>query len=362
MNPWSLRAARNGDAETVERFLLSVREFSGSVVPEQERRVWCWLFVRGKEAPDTTVVAENGTGDIVAHYGIARLVYRVDGKDVPAGMICKLAIAEAYRREPLFLELTLQLLKAYPDRGLGFVQGLANRKGLVGFHRAFGFRPIGDVPIYVKPLRLTSVARRVLPRGLSPLLVPFVAILQRLADGLRKFHRTERPAGPFRIEETGRLPEDIDGAWRYLESRYRIFARRSAEVLQWRFFDAPARSYQVFLVSENGNNTVGYFVLREMEMKGLRTLAIVDICFAFDRSDLAHAILSVIDAKAIEAGADVIAVLCGAKQLSRHLRRFLYLRSPEHFTLVVHERKNHLGVGACPIDDWFVTWFDHDFV
>jgi hypothetical protein len=361
MSAWSLRTARNGDAENVERFLLSVREFSGSVVPEQERRVWCWLFVRGKEAPDTAVVAENGSGEIIAHYGIARLVYRVDGKDVPAGMICKLAIAEPYRREPLFLKLTLELLKAYPDRGLAFVQGLANRKGLVGFHRAFGFRPIGDVPVYVKPLRLTRVARRVLPPGLSGLLVPFVAILQRLADGLRKISRAERAAGPFRIEEAGRLPEDFDAAWRCLESRHRIFARRSAEVLQWRFFDAPARAYRVFLVSEHGR-TVGYFVLREMEMKGLHALAIVDICFAFDRRDLARAILTVIDAKAIEAGVDVVSILCGAKQLSRHLRRFLYLRSPEYFTLVVHERETQLGVGASPIDDWFVTWFDHDYV
>jgi hypothetical protein len=361
MSPWRLRTARNQDAEGVERFLLSIREFAGSVVPEEERRVWCWLFVRDKEAPDTAVVAENGTGDIVAHYGIARLVYRVDGKDVPAGMICKLAIAEPYRREPLFLKLTLELLKAYPNRGLGFLQGLANRTGLVGYHRAFGFQPIGDVPVYVKPVRFSSIARRVLPQGLSRPLIPVVAILERVAGGLRRIARAARPTGPFRIEEVGRLPADIDDAWSCLESRYRIFARRSAECLQWRFFDAPGRNYRVFLVREDGH-TVGYFVLREMAMKGLRALAIVDICFAFERTDLASAILAAVDAKAIEARVDVVAILCGGKQLSRHLRRFLYFKSPERFTLVVHEQKNQLGVGASSLEDWFVTWFDHDYV
>jgi hypothetical protein len=360
MKAWNLRPARNGDAANIERFLLSIREFSGSVVPGQERLVWSWLFVRGQEVPDTTIVAENGTGQIVAHYGIARLVYRVEGKDVPAGMICKLAIAEAYRREPLFLKLTLGLLKAYTERGLGFVQGLANRKGLVGFHRAFGFRSIGDVPVFVKPLRLTRIARKVLPRGLALLLFPFVAFLQGLADALRKIARASRPATPFRIAETTLLPEDIDGAWECLEHRYRIFARRSAETLRWRFFDAP-RNYRLFVVSEDGH-TVGYFVLREMEMRDLHTLAIVDLCFAFERSDLARAILAAIDAEAIEAGVDMIAILCGASQLSRHLRRFLYLRSPEHFTLVVHERKTQLGASSFPIDDWFLTWFDHDYV
>jgi predicted N-acetyltransferase YhbS len=162
MSSWRLRTARNQDAERVERFLLSIREFAGSVVPEEERRVWRWLFVRGRESPDTAVVAENGTGEIVAHYGIARLAYRVDGKDVPAGMICKLAIAEPYRREPLFLRLTLELLKTYPDRGLGFLQGLANRAGLVGYHRAFGFRRVGDVPVSSSPF-----ASRASPDGRS---------------------------------------------------------------------------------------------------------------------------------------------------------------------------------------------------
>jgi hypothetical protein len=182
-----------------------------------------------------------------------------------------------------------------------------------------------------------------------------------VVSGLRKLARAARPTGSFRIEQVGRLPEDIDGAWSCLESRYRIFARRSAECLQWRFFDAPARNYLVFLVREGGD-TVGYFVLREMEMKGLRALAIVDICFAFERTELARAILAAIDSRAIEAGVDVVAILCGAKQLIRHLRRFLYFKSPERFTLVVHERGGRLGVGASPLDDWFVTWFDHDYV
>ncbi len=86
---------------------------------------------------------------MIAHYGLSRLPYVLAGKKVEAGIACLLAIDEPYRKTPVFLEVTVRLLKLFRSTGWVFVTGLANRSGLLEFHKAFGFKDIGQrLPIF----------------------------------------------------------------------------------------------------------------------------------------------------------------------------------------------------------------------
>jgi hypothetical protein len=91
-------------------------------------------------------------------------------------------------------------------------------------------------------------------------------------------------------------------------------------------------------------------------------LAIVDLCFDFRNRDVSRAVFREVDRLALEENVDVSAMLVASTDVEALLRRELYLRSPESFTFVVHEPSNALGVAKSKMGDWYVTWFDHDYV
>jgi hypothetical protein len=372
MPAWTIRPASPDDGARAEAFLRTIPEFEGTIEAGVERALWDWLFRRrGGDDPVAPTLwnvlfADDPAGRSVAHYGLAELLYRIDGQPVRGGMVCKLAIDAAYRHEPVFMSLTVQLLRGYAAHGLQFAQALANRGGLLAFHLAFGFTEIGDVPIFAKPFRFRRIAGELLPHWASVAATPVL----RLAEaGYRALLRIRLGAsraarGPVRVERVTRLDPSAltPDPSTFLAGRFRYFADRSVEALQWRFFDSPARDYRFYTIRRDGV-FLGYFVLRPMTMRGFRTLAIVDLCFDFRRRDVVRAVFREIDRVALECDVDLCAMLVGSAEVEALLRRALYRRSPEHFTFVVHEpKKTGLGVARSAMQDWYVTWFDHDFV
>jgi hypothetical protein len=369
MPQWTIRPATPEDGKRAEEFLRTVPEFSGTIEAGVERELWNWLFIRrrdedgGRPTVRNVLFAEDPDGRSIAHYGISELTYRIDGQPVRAGMVCKLAIDEAYRREPVFMSLTVQLLRGYAAHGLRFAQGLANRKGLLEFHLAFGFTSIGEVPIFAKPVRLTTVARARLPGWAFLAGAPFIGVAGALFRGWTRLRSSTPGAASVRVErvtrlDRGSLPSDPST---FLAGRYRYFADRSPASLQWRFFDSPARDYRFYAIRRQGG-VLGYFVLRPMRLRGFRSLAIVDLCFDVRDREVSRAVFREIDRVALEENVDLCAMLVASSEVEGMLRREHYRRSPEGFAFVVHEPANGVGVAQSTLQDWYVTWFDHDFV
>ena len=82
-------------------------------------------------------------------------------------------------------------------------------------------------------------------------------------------------------------------------------------------------------------------------------------------------VLRFVDRLALDRDVDLISVLAGSADLRRALRRDLYFKTPESFTLIVHATGNRSrepeempeqGVAQTAIRDWYVTWHDNDYV
>ena len=363
---WTIERATLDDAERVETFMLTIPEFAGTISAGVERADWAWLFARDGRVGDA-YLACDAAGKVVGHYGVSPIPYSADGQRVTAGLLCKLAIAEDCRDTPLFVRLAAQVLTAASREGSGisFSFGLVNRPGLLQFHQAFGLTPIGHVPVYAKPMNLERVARALLPaRFYRAVRLPALAASHIARSAIRL--RASRPPNRVTITPISEFTEDFDGVDRFL-SGYRYHAARTASSLTRRFIAGPPRGYLAFRVDGPGG-LAGYFVLRWMPMKEFDVLALVDVCLDPAVPQASSAVFEFVDALALDLGVDLVSALAGSPDLRRSLRRNLYFKSPERFTLVVQPPRNAGPANstvryATPrITDWYVTWHDHDYV
>jgi hypothetical protein len=167
-----------------------------------------------------------------------------------------------------------------------------------------------------------------------------------------------RPALPRNIE-VRQIPA-FDATWddflARATSRFAIVSTRTSEILNWRFAQYPQRGYRIFAAIQDGR-PLGYAVVRRMKMKRYDVLALVDILF---ESEAGRALVRKTLDEAGKARVDFCACMINpVSPLAGMLKRNLFLKTPESFTLIVHQPKDSSLKLA---GDWHLTWFDHDFV
>ncbi len=251
----------------------------------EQSQVWQWLYSRNGEPIENVLIAENAQGSVIAHYGLSRLPYVLAGKKVEAGMACLLAIDEPYRKTPVFLEVTVRLLKLFRSTGWVFVTGLANRSGLLEFHKAFGFKDIGEVPIFAKPVHLRKIAETLLPKVLCFVLSPCVWFAQWAWLSLLR-RAANKTSSNIRVEPIQKFDKATAATSAEIAKHHKFYAERGdPSLLNARFFGITCRKYYVFSIVRDGA-TIGYVALRVMDMRGFLAIGIVDICFDFSGATL----------------------------------------------------------------------------
>jgi hypothetical protein len=99
-------------------------------------------------------------------------------------------------------------------------------------------------------------------------------------------------------------------------------------------------------------------------MKELKSLAIVDVLFAPGDTAVGNALVNRALDEAKAARADVCACLLNPLgSYYAFFKKRWFLKTPEAFTLIVHEPPNSsLRLAEIAPADWHLTWFDHDYV
>jgi GNAT acetyltransferase-like protein len=348
------------DGERVEQFMLTVPEFALGVVAGEERNLWNWLYVRGENQVRSAVIAVTPEGRVVGHYGMSPLGYRVQGQGTTAGIICRLAVDADYRKTPTFMQMSLRLLKQYPSRGYSFAAGLANRSGLLEFHLAFGFKEIGEIPVLAKPISICGLAKGLWPATVYTVVSPILWLCDVIYQGGLKLLSALK-TGMVSIKQVQDLSHVGDELNHIMEKQFLFTANRDPAWLKWRFQDAPHRNYLMFEIRE-GEKLAGYFVLRKMQMKKFMSLAVVDFVTDFSRPDFIRQAISKMKQVAIEEHCDLIAILASSDRVVGALKSAGFLKSPESFSLVIHTPKRTDPLLQSRLNDWYVTWLDHDFV
>lgn len=358
MAKYIIREANNDDLPGINRLRHEIREFR-PISTEEYLSFWNSLIRSNPCSIQQVLVAVNEQDEIVAHYAMVPFRFVKDGELLLGGFLCQLMVHEKYRRELIFPRMELKFLKEYKGLGFNFVFSLGNREQVVKAHLSFGFCKIGDLPVYAKPYKLGGIVRsRIKSNILYAVMKPGLFIAETL---LRL--RTTADKGDLATAEISQFDPGIDQFLAEAQRQFHYSALRNSAILNWRFAGSPSVKYRILVTKEDGK-IVGYAVLRRMEMNRFDVLAIVDILFSPDRIDAGKSLLNAVHKIAVQSNVEMIACLLNSYDpLCPVLRKCGYFRTPETFSLFVHEPK-----GTTPhfsektFNKWHLTWFDNDAI
>jgi hypothetical protein len=299
-------------------------------------------------------------GEVCGHYGAMPVDYWVAGRVETAGLASNLLIEHSVRSAGLFMRFQSHFLREYGAAGMAFMYGLVTRPKVLATHLRTGFRRIGRLPVYARPYRLQSLAGRYVHRpGLRRAVASAANLLNpllRLPVALAPAGLTVRPLGSFG-------PEWQTSLERWTRS-WDVTANRTMQIVNWRFFAIPGRTYRVYGALTPDGAPAGYVALRRMPMKGFDVLAIVDLFCDPERPAACKLLLLAAHREAVRASVDLAVCLINPHSpYRRWLRRFGFLPTPESFTLVVNTpQPPRVALTSDHFPRWHVTWFDNDFV
>ncbi|MGD0501096.1 MAG: hypothetical protein ABSC23_22020 [Bryobacteraceae bacterium] len=320
----------------------------------------CWKAQFFEAGPACVLVARDGGGRLIAHYGILPMPYAIGGKSARAGFICQLFIDPAWRKTPLFFRLERRLLRDYPEFGFDFLYGLIAIKPALAGHLAMRYTRGPDWSVYAFPVAAGGGIRALwtgMPAAARAAIDAVARPLARAALALR------RPAaGRVEVEEVadvGRMDWDLVAR---AQAGWRVHADRREEAFRRRIAPFGRKRYRVFAAADG--KARGYLVLRLTRVKRFAVAAIVDVIVPAGDEQAWNALLAHACHIGLENGSHAVVALArpGSPE-ARHLRSNLFFRTPSFFTLVyaVPEALRPAGDAAWT-GDWGLSWFDHDYI
>lgn len=358
MAKYIIRDVKQDDIEGIVRLRHSISEFR-PIDTEEYTSFWNSLIKTNPSADTQVLIAENEQGEIVGHYAMVPFSFLNNEEELVGGFLCQLMVHEDYRKELIFPKMETKFIRGYKKLGYAFAFSLGNREKVVKAHLSFGFKKIGDLPVYARPYKLASIARRKIKSGIvNAVLTPGFFIAEKLLGLFACPGRGD-------IEVTG-VPEfdpETDQFLTDVQKHFPCSALRNSGILNWRFKSASMIRYQRFIARKKGD-IVGYAVTRRMDMSGFDVLAVVDILFAPGMMDAGKALLNAVHKMAVELNVEMSACLMSPLDpILPALTKCGYFKTPESFSLFVHEsRGGTQRFSEDSFDRWHITWFDNDAV
>ncbi|HEX7830077.1 MAG TPA: GNAT family N-acetyltransferase [Thermoanaerobaculia bacterium] len=292
-----IREATSDDRDRI--LALRTRCFANEDVEKNDPRFWDWEFRDGR-----MFLAEDA-GRAVAHLGFTPQTHIIDGARVPSLLAVDAMTDPEYRGRRLFAQVATYARDAISNR-IAFSTAWQIRSAVVSGITAAGWTFEDGARVLIRPM-----------------LPPFGR-----GDGVATTDTHAMAA----------IARDYFVAGAFVE--------RSAEWLQWRYFDNPHWRYDVSATND------AYLVTRRTTLKGIATLAIVDVAWRNGKSSDARALLT----RALRGARTPIAATLVTRAHPAYgwfLRRG-FMPGPHRFRLLV----NRFALDARP--RWALAWGDTD--
>lgn len=336
-----------------ELFRLCFPEMHGTAGTQAHRE---WKFrscPAHDDRPSLEYVGVDG-GRVVAYYAALPYRYRIEGREVTAGMVCDVMTHPEYRGRGLFTAIGRFALERMREAGIAFTTGYPVRPEVMPGHLKVGWRVVDEMPVWVRPLKTRALLTGPV-KALSTLLDPVTALLPRprptaghafvQLDRDRFFEMADSPAFE-------RLRENVESLGCSLI--------RDRDFLAWRT-GAPGSTYEYYAVLEDGE-VLAAAIGRRAPLREIDSLALLDVMLDSRSPLAASALLSGTIERARLLDVDVIAIMCSRARASElRLVRSGFLASPARFSLIVRELDTD-STPVCALDAkaWRAKWIDSD--
>lgn len=191
---------------------------------------------------------------------------------------------ESCRGQGIFTTLGRDALERAQNEGnYALVYGMPNQNSYHGFTTKMDFSDLGSFPLYLRPLKVSGLAKAYLHQNwLSHLVKP--------ADYFTAYSSVREPDGVRFVRLEKENLNFVDEFWEAIKNKYPIMVSRNSEYLRYRFIDIPRRKYENWYALKNGK-PVAFVIGRVMEVAGMQCGMIADFLFLKQYEREANALL-----------------------------------------------------------------------
>ncbi len=353
-----IRAACADDTAAIESLAGRNDLLGDGITPPEFSRKLQWLYHGTPYGARLQLVGLNKNA-ITAHYGAMPIPFRYKGSMLVGGLASNLVVDKECRKDGPFFSLQKRFLKDYPTLGYSFVFGAVTRPGVLEPHLRMGWKKVGELPVFIRPMRSAACLREKIGSHLvSSLFTPLCWI----GDWVARLAFLPAQTSPA-VVEVSRFDDSFEELFQRWMECHPFCAYRTEKFLNWRYVDVPDRRYRIFAARVQGK-PVGFMVLREMEMKQLKTLAIVDLVSLPGEKATFEALLRNAILEGYKSKVDAMAVALNPFHEQVHwLKRWGFVKGPHTFTLIVHVPKgSEFQIDSNVVRLWPISWLEHDYV
>jgi hypothetical protein len=364
---WTIRDYEPGD-ET-EIVALFERVFKKTMGPDESLEHWRWEYLENPVGPRLIKLVWHEER-LVGHYAVSPRCVVVDGEERLAALSLDTMTDPEYGRQGIFSASAEACYADMAKGGLAFVYGFPTRTSIRGISHSLKWTMVMPTPVLVKPIDVGAyVAERARVAPLGSLLSPMSRAVtrvpgaaNRVGAGVRR--RLGRRA-PARTIEFDRFDDWADGLWESVAHQHRMWVKRDASFLRWRYDARPQSNYRRVRVELDGE-VYGYAVLEMSEREQGRVCFVMDLVARVEEPQVLAALLRYIERMARSEACVFVCAMVGPKSPMRPaLLRHAYLPLPERFfpqelyfgtrVMAGHEAPAIMNPGS-----WQLTWGDED--
>jgi len=358
---WITRGYKPGDEDGI--LALWKASFPDGEIGRADLAYWNWQF-RDPPAGSANIRLAAVDELIVGHYAVIPVPMQVRGEEIQGTLSLDTMTHPDYQRQGILTTLASELYAQLGQQGFPITYGFPNDNSIGPLTGKLQWSYVCSLAVYVKPLNPDVIVDQLLP---NPMLTAAARPLARFGARILTAPSRAPSQAQAHLCWLDRFDARADELWLATHDPSKITLTRSADLLNWRYFQNPLRDYRA-VAYEEGGDLVAYAVLRCMEQFELRGGMITELICQPGRDDALQAVLAAVEEHFVQEEADLTACLVhGDGQATRLLKQNGFLRAPKrafkewYFGVRLNDDSVRPDWATDP-DRWYLTFGDTDVI
>lgn len=273
-NEAALEFRKIDDAFDTSELLRQIKEIllegDSHNVGSFSEKTWQWQY-KNLPTRDARIYVCTCDGKIVGYYHVPVYKGVGGGQEKKFAMVQDVAVSRSMRGRSVFRKLAEFATDDLANSDINLIYTFPNQKSIHTFLKYNDYQQIYTFDSYLLPLDASAVIKSKLK------LFGLENVAGFLAD--RYFDlRSRKTAKGFEVKRKDRFDEETADLFRRFNSKFEYHLDRSAEYLQWRFFEKPGGKH--FLMTlQNDSQIAAAAVFKIDEILGTKTAVILDYAF-----------------------------------------------------------------------------------
>ena len=226
-----------------------------------------WYFSNPHGNPIIKLAVDEENKQLAGQYVIAPRKYCFFGGYLNCVLSLDTLTRKSYRGQGIFTGLAKDAFKCAEEQGFSFCYGAPNPNSHPGFIRKLEFVDLFQMPLYVKPLRISRIVSERSNKFFGAICFPLnlLSIVRKIVD-------------QNIVELTNQNVDLMDSFWNSVKDKYNILGIRDSEYISFRYLNVPTREYFPYAYLVDGK-PVAFIVSRIREVAKITTGMIADFIF-----------------------------------------------------------------------------------